>query len=263
MFKKRKKRKLNKILKKISISKKTKIIILLIFLFTIFSLSLKKFVLENPIFLIKNISISKKTIQTYINPKLEKEIVNNLSWKNILLVKLRKLKNIEKKIKNKRPIVKKIDINRNNKNKSIILDIKFHRPTIIFFNWKKYIWRYKNRWFDINKSSLFLKSWFYYLPEYTQNLSYLSWFWFETTPTYLRKQLTIIKKFFWNEKITYFPWWNITQITLSWNKKIIINNQQNLSIQLKKYLILKENFSWFNNLKFIDLWSYKNKIFIK
>lgn len=268
MIKRKKKskitRKIKKFFKKVKIKNLIYLIVILIFCFAIFEII--KFTIFSPKNKIKQIYISEESFKFYYNPNLAKFLQKNLSWKNIFYVKLFYLKNLNKKTKKKFPIVRKIDINRNKNTQTASLDIKYNHPTLIFSDWLRYIWVYKWKWMEINKKSKFLNWKIIYLPKYIQNIKYLSGFFYKIDEETLKDQFDILFTYFTNNisKLDYLPWWNITIVTLSWSKtKILFNNLANIKKQIERYQIIKRNLTWLNKIKYIDLWSNTEKIFVK
>ena len=234
-------------------------LVLTIFLGFYFLLQSTIFAKENKI---KEINFSKKSVKQYDNPYLYKKLKNTLSWKNIFFVKYFKKENLLKSIKKDFPLVEYFKIYKNSSN-NIAIDILYKQPSLIFDNWKNIFISYKENFYSIStwdqiisgKNSISL-------PSYTQSINSFSGFFHKISEKKLKFQISKIKEIIWKDNIKsikYLPWWIKTIVNLK-NKVIYFSNNKDISEQLKKYVILKRNYSKFKDIKEIDLGSTKNVI---
>lgn len=248
--------------------KKNRNIIIIITIITLLIIWIN-YVLNKTIFLpkyhITKVNFSEDTLAVDNNPYLFKDIKQNLIGKNYFIVSKFKKKTIELEIKDKYKTVKNIDIFFVTDN-NIWVDISFHKPNIIFQSELGYLWSKNWMLFEIFSWSTYL-SWaeIIHLPEYFnyKNETELEWFFYLTKEKDLTFQIAEIKDFIGKdkiEKITYLPWWWKTILNLVNKKNIYFDNTKSISEQIEKLVSLQKNYSEYETIKEIDLWSMDNII---
>lgn len=254
-----KSKELRKIFKKIEVLKQKKIIWLIIWAILLIiwiNILIQKTVYkaEN---LINEISFTKKNMEEYDNPYLYRDIQEELEWKNYYHYKLFKLKDFEEQLKEKYFVIKELKIQKT-KNLKYLIDISFIKPDIILQDWVRNIWMIDWNFFDIYEWNN-IWSWVnsILIPEYTQSLKTLDWFFNKINKEEFLLQINTINIFFeWNiNSIKYLPGWSKTLVNTLDGKKIYFNNIKPLSEQLEKLYIYQSDKNLYEKYKEIDLGS--------
>lgn len=238
-------------------------------------------------FIVSSFFITKITYNHYINnPKniikhvyFDKQLINNpnfsklvsftqeiFSWQNSIKGNFFKFKSQKLKIKEAFPFVKNIKIEVLNPN-SIKVSFDF-TPPYLYFIGSGYVFGLYNEKniikFDpkyLTWSMLINKKVF--LPDYLQNLDNLSWIFYKTNFNQFLKYYETLQKYFSGAKIVYLAWWEYFQIITGW-KNYLISLDKDINLQIKQLNLLKKKVpDKFKNSIQIDLWSLKNKIFLK
>lgn len=248
--------------------KKIRNILIIVTIFTLLIIWIN-YVLNKTIFLpkyyINQVNFSENTLAIDNNPYLFKDIKQSLIGKNYFFVSKFKKSSIESSIKEKYNTVKKMDIFFVSDN-NIWVDIDFYKPSLIFQSNLGYLGSKNWVLYEIYSWSLLL-SWveFINLPEYFdyKNESELEWFFYLTKEKDLAFQMAEIKDFIGKdkiEKITYLPWWWKTILNLVNKKNIYFDNTKSISEQIEKLVSLQKNYSDYEKIVEIDLWSMDNII---
>lgn len=248
--------------------KKIRNYIIIITIITLLIIGLN-YVVNKTIFLpkynITQVNFSEKTLEVDNNPYLFKDIKQYLIGKNYFIVSKFKKGSIESEIKEKYKTVKNLDIFFVSDN-NIWVDITFSKPNIIFQSNIGYLGSKNWVLYEIFSWSILL-SWaeFIHLPEYFnyKNESELEWFFYLTKEKDLTFQIAEIKDFIGKdkiEKITYLPWWWKTILNLVNKKNIYFDNTKSITDQIDKLVSLQKNYTEYETITEIDLWSMDNII---
>ncbi len=231
-------------------------IIFVVFLSTIWWYFVLNYTIFHPNYTIQEISFNQEDLQNY--PYFS--LFNSLQWKllgqNYFSSKYINRNWLVADLQKQHPIIKDIFLSIK-WNWLVSIDIDFFEPQFVFESDKKRIWYY---WWESFEITSWSKLWTWnnpiYLPDHVASLESLKWMFFEVPPNMLSFQINEIKDIIWTwniKKIKYIPWWWRIQITTNkWNM-IYFNNTEEITWQLQKYHLLKENYPDYKNFSSVDI----------
>ncbi len=238
--------------------------------FLVFSLILIriwfKYYIDNPKNLITKIYFDKQIVDNPNYYWLIKFTQKKLLWENTVKNKFYHYFFAKESITKKYPFVKDLEIQI--LSSSIVkVSFEYKKPYFSFvLSWTTFLvyWEKKLFWFDTNLLTWILNDWYkIYLPWYINkdnNLNLIFWKTSLKTIYYFVKEIN--KKFLWC-KIYFLPWAEYMEVLYK-NKKYLFNLKKNLHKQIEQLDLLKTQLpNKFDKSLEIDLWSLKNKIFIK
>ena len=238
-------------------------------------------------FVLISFLITKITYNHYINNSkniikhiyFNKQLINNpnfsnlvsftqeiFSWQNSVKSNFFEFKPQKSKIKETFPFIKDIKIEILNP-ESIKVNFDFVAPYFYFVGSGSVFGLYSENdiikfdpkyltWSMLSKNKIFL-------PDYLQNADNLSWIFYKTSLNKFLKYYETIQKHFSDAKVVYLAWWEYFQVITGW-KIYLISLDKDINLQIKQLNLLKRNLpDKFKNSVQIDLWSLKNKIFLK
>lgn len=242
-------------------SKKVYIVLWILFVFVVFKILIDLTVFSN-INHIRKVTFNKESVKIIDDEFLYSDITDVLKWQNYFTMKYWKFSKSVAKIKSEYKLVDSILLYKSNPNEAYV-DVIFHKPSLIFDNWKKNIWVYNWYFFDVSTwSNLLTWHLIIKLPEYTQS-GLFSWFFYKISEKTLTFQFNQIEKTYgkkYIKSVEYIPgWWKSILTLIDW-KIIYFDHNKNISEQLNKFLLLQKNYSLFQTLREVDLWSQTDLI---
>ena len=233
--------------------------IVLLFIWFFFLLN---FTLFNDKYEIVDVSFDKANINDYYNIDLYTDIRDAVLWQNFFTLNYLNKSEIINDLQSSYKILEDFSISYTWPN-SILISLDFEKPNFVFYNWKSYFASYNENIFEIWTWSSLL-SWTnkINIPSYTNNLDDFYWFYYKISESELLFQLSEIMDFLWKDNILnieYLPWWTRSIIELDWIQ-LYFNNEKDISWQLRRYEVFKDNYEDFEKLDYIDLWSWEDLI---
>lgn len=226
------------------------------FIFVIYVTLIKTFL--SPVHTINSIWYSKETVETFEDPQLYKSIKQFVIGKNYFTLKWFEFNTFIEETKQDYAIINTINLEKSWIDK-VIVDIDFKTPSLIFNDWKRYLWSFDWNFFDVYSGSWMLSGQnIINLPEYNSIIQDFYGFYHRVPENKLKLQIDELVSFFWKEnirEIDYLPWWSKTILVLKEWKSIMLNNLKNFWDQLNKFYILKNNYPEFDLITEFDLWS--------
>lgn len=232
------------------------IIIIIIFLYWLFLISQKTiFKQEN---VIREVQISKQTLNQYDNPYIIKDIKNYIIWKNMYLLKSFSKKKLLEIIQEKYPIVKEIDLSKSS-SYTVVIEIEYFAPDLVVKLENKKFGYYQEYSFDIFSGNT-IGSWTtsFELPTYSSGIDSIYGLFFDINVNDFKEQIKFIQDVVPNiARTVYLPGGEKILIVLQDKKRIYLNVSGDIPDQIQKLLWLQQYYNNYKKISTIDLWSLK------
>lgn len=209
---------------------------------------------------ISKIQYVKTDIQEYDNPYLYNKIESLLTGKNIYKLNYFWDNGILSQIKQDFPIVKDLSVSKLSLNTAAV-KLDFFAPQIIFQipTQERRFWVWWEKTLEIFSGNTIANNILtIYLPQYANWIQNIDGIFFDIPAKQLLSDLYQINKSFPQaSRIVYMPWSKISVIFV-YGKTVYISHQHDIMTQLKKFYALESYYTWFQNLKILDLWSLED-----